>query len=146
MQDSVEAFLTTIEEQEIVAAIREAEQQTSGEIRVHIENTSKADIETRALEVFSILKMQNTELHNAVLIYIAVKDKAFAIYGDRGINAVVPDSFWDDTKNTVQNHLKSGNNKQALVDGILLAGQQLKEYFPISKNDRNELSNTISKG
>ncbi|WP_299384034.1 TPM domain-containing protein [uncultured Lacinutrix sp.] len=146
MQDSVEAFLTTIEEQEIVAAIREAEQQTSGEIRVHIENTSKADIETRALEVFSILKMQNTELHNAVLIYIAVKDKAFAIYGDRGINAVVPDSFWDDTKNTIQNHLKSGNNKQALVDGILLAGQQLKEYFPISKNDRNELSNTISKG
>ena len=97
-------------------------------------------------EVFSILKMQNTELHNAVLIYIAVKDKAFAIYGDRGINAVVPDSFWDDTKNTIQNHLKNGNNKQALVDGILLAGQQLKEYFPISKNDRNELSNTISKG
>jgi len=146
MQDSVEAFLTTIEEQEIVAAIREAEQQTSGEIRVHIENTSKVDIETRALEVFSILKMQNTELHNAVLIYIAVKDKAFAIYGDRGINAVVPDSFWDDTKNIIQNHLKKGNNKQALVDGILLAGQQLKEYFPISKNDRNELSNTISKG
>ena len=146
MQDSVEAFLTTIEEQEIVAASREAEQQTSGEIRVHIENTSKVDIETRALEVFSILKMQNTELHNAVLIYIAVKDKAFAIYGDRGINAVVPDSFWDDTKNIIQNHLKKGNNKQALVDGILLAGQQLKEYFPISKNDRNELSNTISKG
>lgn len=146
MQDSVEAFLITIEEQEIVAAIREAEQQTSGEIRVHIENTSKVDIETRALEVFSILKMQNTELHNAVLIYIAVKDKAFAIYGDRGINAVVPDSFWDDTKNIIQNHLKKGNNKQALVDGILLAGQQLKEYFPISKNDRNELSNTISKG
>ncbi len=146
MQDSVEAFLTTIEEQEIVAAIREAEQQTSGEIRVHIENTFKGDIETRALEVFSILKMQNTELHNGVLIYLAVKDKAFAIYGDRGINAVVSDSFWDDTKNTIQSHLKQGNNKQALVDGILLAGQQLKDYFPVSKNDKNELSNTISKG
>lgn len=146
MQNPVEAFLTTIEEQEIVAAIREAEQQTSGEIRVHIENTCKGNIEDRALEVFSILKMQNTELHNAVLIYLAVNDKAFAIYGDRGINAVVADNFWDDTKNVIQNHLKKGNRKQALVDGILLAGEQLKEFFPISKNDRNELSNTISKG
>ncbi|APX99409.1 TLP18.3/Psb32/MOLO-1 phosphatase superfamily protein [Lacinutrix venerupis] len=146
MQNPVEAFLTTIEEQEIVAAIREAEQQTSGEIRVHIENTCKGNIEDRALEVFSILKMQNTELHNAVLIYLAVNDKAFAIYGDRGINAVVADNFWDDTKNVIQNHLKKGNRKQALVDGILLAGKQLKEFFPISKNDRNELSNTISKG
>ena len=146
MQNSVEAFLTTIEEQEVVAAIREAEQHTSGEIRVHIENTCKGDIENRALEVFSILKMQNTELHNAVLIYLAVNDKAFAIYGDRGINAVVSDSFWDDTKETIQNHLKNGNKKQALVDGVLLAGQQLKTYFPISKTDRNELSNTVSKG
>lgn len=146
MQNPVEAFLTTIEEQEIVAAIREAEQQTSGEIRVHIENTCKGNIEDRALEVFSILKMQNTELHNAVLIYLAVNDKAFAIYGDRGINAVVANNFWDDTKNVIQNHLKKGNRKQALVDGILLAGEQLKEFFPISKNDRNELSNTISKG
>lgn len=146
MQNSVEAFLTTIEEQEIVAAIREAEQQTSGEIRVHIENTSKGNIESRALEVFSILKMQNTELHNAVLIYVAVKDKNFAIYGDKGIDSVVTNSFWNDTRNTIQDHFKEGNYKQGLVDGILLAGQQLNSHFPISKNDRNELSNTISKG
>lgn len=146
MQNSVEAFLTTLEEQEIVAAIREAEQQTSGEIRVHIENTCKGDIEHRVLEVFSILKMQNTELHNAVLIYVAVNDKNFAIYGDKGIDAVVSQSFWDDTKKTIQTHFKKGNYKQGLVDGILLAGQQLKTFFPISKNDRNELSNTISKG
>jgi len=146
MQNSVEAFLTTIEEQEIVAAIREAEQQTSGEIRVHIETTSKDETETRALEVFSILKMQNTELHNAVLIYVAIDDKAFAIYGDKGIDAVVSNTFWDDTKNTIQNHFKSGNYKQGLVDGVLLAGRQLKRYFPLSENDTNELSNTISKG
>ncbi|WP_034061564.1 TPM domain-containing protein [Lacinutrix jangbogonensis] len=146
MQNSVESFLTTVEEQEVVAAICKAEQQTSGEIRVHIETTSKGNIETRALEVFSILNMQNTELHNAVLIYIATNDKAFAIYGDKGIDAVVSNSFWDTTKETIQNHLKNGNRKQALVDGVLLAGQQLKSHFPISKNDRNELSNTISKG
>lgn len=146
MQDAVEAFLTTIEEQEIVAAIREAEQQTSGEIRVHIENTFTGDIENRALKVFSILKMHKTELHNAVLIYVAVQNKAFAIYGDKGINTVVSNSFWDDTKNTIQAQFKIGNYKQGLVDGILLAGQQLQSHFPISVNDRNELSNTISKG
>jgi len=146
MQNSVEAFLTAIEEQEIVEAIRKAEQQTSGEIKVHIETTSKGNIEDRALEVFSILKMQNTKLHNGVLIYLAINDKTFAIYGDSGINAVVSDSFWDNTRNTIQNQLKKGNYKQALVDGVLLAGQQLKEYFPVSNNNTNELSNTISKG
>jgi len=146
MQNTVETFLTSIEEQEVVAAIRKAEQQTSGEIRVHIENTSKGAIESRALEVFSILKMQNTELHNAVLIYVAVNDKAFAIYGDKGIDAVVPNSFWDDTKNTIQSHFKKGDYKQALVDGILLAGQQLKTHFPYNIDDDNELTNRISKG
>lgn len=146
MQNPVEAFLTTIEEQEIVAAIREAELQTSGEIRVHIETSAKGNIEARALEVFSILKMQNTALHNGVLIYVAVNDKAFAIYGDKGINSVVSKTFWDDTKNTIQTHFKNGNYKQGLVDGILLAGNQLKSYFPRLENDKNELSNTISKG
>jgi uncharacterized membrane protein len=146
MQNSVEAFLTTLEEQEIVEAIKEAELLTSGEIRIHIENTSKGAIETRALEVFSILKMQNTKLRNAVLIYVAVNDKAFAIYGDKGINTVVSSAFWDNTRSVIQKHFKSGNYKQGLVEGVLLAGQQLKTHFPISKNDENELSNTISKG
>lgn len=146
MQNSVESFLTTIEEQEVVAAIREAEKQTSGEIRVHIENTFKGDCDSRALEVFSILKMQNTELHNAVLIYVAVNNHAFAIYGDKGINDVVPNSFWDDTKNIIQSHFKNGNFKQGLVDGILIAGQELKTHFPYIIGDDNELTNSISKG
>ena len=146
MQDSVEAFLTTIEEQEVVAAIREAEKQTSGEIRVHIENTSKGDINKRALEVFSILKMNNTRLRNAVLIYIAVNDKNFAIYGDKGINGVVTKTFWDDTKNLIQSHFKQGDFKQGLVDGVLKAGEELKAHFPWHALDEDELPNTISKG
>ncbi len=146
MQDPVEAFLTTIEEQEVVAAIREAEKQTSGEIRVHIENTSKGDINKRALEVFSILKMNNTKLQNAVLLYVAVNDKAFAIYGDKGINNVVTKTFWDDTKNLIQSHFKQGHFKQGLVDGILKAGEELKAHFPWHHSDEDELPNTISKG
>ena len=146
MQNPVEAFLTSVEEQEIIEAIRVAEQQTSGEIRVHIETTSKGNLESRALEVFSVLKMHNTALRNAVLIYVAVNDKAFCIYGDKGINALVSSSFWDDTKNIIQQHFVNRNYKQGLIDGIFSAGEQLKTHFPFAENDTDELSNTISKG
>ncbi|AUC75428.1 TPM domain-containing protein [Olleya sp. Bg11-27] len=146
MQDKVESFLTTIEEQAIVDAICVAEDHTSGEIRVHIEKTCNADLESRALEVFSYLKMDNTRDRNGVLIYVAVDDHKFGIYGDEGINKLVPKTFWDDTKTIIENHFKSGHFKQGLVDGILHAGQQLKTHFPIKDDDTNELSNTISKG
>lgn len=146
MANTIEAFLTPSEEQEIVAAIRVAERQTSGEIRVHIESTSKIAIEERALEVFSELKMYNTEQRNGVLIYVAVDDRNFAIYGDQGINDVVKDTFWDDTINSIQTHFKNGKFKQGLIDGILKAGEQLKVYFPWDDTDKNELSDSISKG
>ncbi|MDA0178449.1 TPM domain-containing protein [Mesoflavibacter profundi] len=146
MSQDVEAFLTTIEEQEIVEAIRIAEKNTSGEIRVHLENTCNTPIELRALEVFSLLKMNNTKQRNGVLIYVAVLDHKFCIYGDLGINKVVPNNFWDDTKNTIQNHFKKGHFKQGLVDGILQAGQELKVHFPSQSDNPNQLSNTISKG
>ena len=142
----VEAFLTPEEEQEIISAIRIAEKNTSGEIRVHIEATSKKSHDERALEVFHLLKMNNTKDENAVLIYVAVKDKKFVIYGDKGINKVVPTGFWNSTKNAIQNHFKEGNFKQGIVDGILKAGEELKEHFPWQIDDENELSNEISKG
>ncbi|MFD2824381.1 TPM domain-containing protein [Lacinutrix iliipiscaria] len=146
MHYCIEEFLSTIEEQEVVEAIRLAEKNTSGEIRVHLENTFKGDIKSRALEVFSILKMHNTRLQNGVLIYVAVQNKAFGIYGDKGINDRVTPDFWIKTKTIIENHFKSGNYKQGLVDGILHAGEQLKKHFPISGSDKNELTNKISKG
>lgn len=142
----IEDFLTTEAEQEIVEAIRLAELNTSGEIRVHIEKTSNGDATNRALEVFHFLKMDNTKLQNAVLIYVAVIDKNFVIYGDEGINKVVSKDFWDSTKDIMQSHFKSGNFKQGLVEGILKSGEQLKLYFPYSDIDTNELTNKISKG
>ena len=142
----VEDFLSKTEEAEVVEAIRLAEQNTSGEIRVHIEKeTSIAPID-RAVEVFSMLKMENTKDRNGVIIYVAVKSKQFAIYGDQGINEKVADDFWNTTKDIMLNHFKNGNNKQALVEGILNAGQQLKQHFPYQDDDVNELSNEISKG
>lgn len=142
----IEDFLTTEEEQEIIEAIRIAEKNTSGEIRVHIEKTSKTDPFNRALEVFHYLKMDNTKQQNGVLIYVAVEDKTFVIYGDKGINDVVPKDFWDTTKNVIQSHFKNGRFKQGILDGILKAGEQLETYFPWEHGDINELSNEISKG
>ncbi len=142
----VEDFLTKTEEAEVVEAIRLAEKNTSGEIRVHIEKeTSIAPIE-RAVEVFHELQMDTTQLRNGVIIYVAVKSKQFAIYGDKGINDKVDDDFWNCTKDIMVNHFKTGNNVQALVEGIHNAGEQLKKYFPFEDDDTDELSNEISKG
>lgn len=142
----IEDFLSTTEEQEIVEAIRIAEQNTSGEIRIHLEKTSKGDATNRALELFHVLKMDNTKLQNGVLIYVAVEDKTFVIYGDKGINDVVSNDFWDSTKNIMQSRFKQGNFKQGLIDGILKSGEQLKKYFPWNDDDIDELPNEISKG
>jgi uncharacterized membrane protein len=146
MSNKVEDFLTSEEEQDIVEAIRVAELNTSGEIRVHIEKTSKGDASNRALDLFHTLKMDNTKLQNAVLIYLAIEDKTFVIYGDKGINNVVETNFWDSTKDVMQSYFKSGDFKQGLIEGVLKSGEQLERYFPYTDSDSNELTNEISKG
>ena len=142
----VEDFLTKEEEQAIVEAIRVAEKNTSGEIRVHIEKTTPIDSYERAMEVFHLLKIDETQLKNGVLIYLAVKDKSFVICGDKGINDLVPKDFWDTTKDVMASHFKKGDFKQGLVDGITKAGEQLQKYFPFEDGDIDELSNEISLG
>jgi len=139
-------FLSKEDENEIVAAIRLAEKNTSGEIRVHIEQTTSKDPFERALEVFYELKMNETELQNGVLIYLAIADKRFVICGDKGINDVVTTDFWDSTKEIMANQFKQGNFKQGLIDGVTKAGEQLTTFFPWQTDDTNELSNEISKG
>lgn len=142
----VEDFLTKQEEQEIVEAIRVAETNTSGEIRVHIEKTTSIAAFDRALEVFHMLKMDNTKLQNGVLIYVAVQDHAFVICGDKGINDAVPNDFWDSTRDVMQQHFKQDHFKQGLVEGIKSVGEKLQHYFPWESDDTDELSNEISRG
>jgi uncharacterized membrane protein len=142
----IQSFLSKSEEENVVEAIRVAEENTSGEIRIHIEKqTSIAPID-RALEVFNMLEMQNTKDRNGVIIYVATESKQFAIYGDQGINEKVAEDFWNSTKDIMLNHFKNGNYKLALVEGILNAGAQLKSHFPHQNDDVNELSNEMSKG
>jgi uncharacterized membrane protein len=142
----VEDFLTKDDEQEIVSAIGIAEKNTSGEIRVHIEKETSIAPLDRAMEVFRNLNMENTQERNGVIIYVAIKSKQFAIYGDKGINEKVGHDFWDCTKDVMANQFKNGNFKQGLIEGILRAGEQLKTHFPYQDNDTNELSNEISIG
>jgi uncharacterized membrane protein len=142
----VEDFLTKEEERYIVEAIRLAEKNTSGEIRVHIEKTTSIDAYQRAMEVFHLLKMDETQLKNGVLVYVAVSDKSFVICGDKGIDDLVPNDFWDTTRDVMAAHFKNGNFKQGLIDGITKAGEQLQKYFPYVDGDTNELSNEISIG
>lgn len=145
-ESKVEAFLTPQEEQEIVQAIRKAENKTSGEIRVHIEPGTKKDHYERAQEIFHELQMDETRDANGVLIYIAVQDRTFVIYGDRGINEVVPTGFWNETKEVIQGHFRQGRFKQGIIEGVLKAGQELKSHFPKQDDDTNELSDEVSKG
>ncbi|MFN0049158.1 MAG: TPM domain-containing protein [Cytophagales bacterium] len=137
-------FFSDAEQLSIVNAIKEAERNTSGEVRVHLENKCKKNVLDRASEVFAALNMHKTELRNGVLFYLAVEDKKFAILGDAGINSVVPSNFWDEIKSNCLEKFKAGAFTDGLVQGILTAGRQLKANFPYQSDDVNELPDDIS--
>lgn len=141
----VEDFLTPEQEQFIVDAIREAEKNTSGEIRVDFEKNLQKDPIERAQEVFFKLEMDKTKYKNGVLFYVAVDDHRFAIIGDEGIDKAVPDDFWESVKNEVISEFIKGNFAEGLVKGILHTGEKLKQYFPYKDDDKNELPDEISK-
>lgn len=137
-------FFTTEQLHEIVEAIRQAEANTSGEIRVHIENHCRGDIMDRSAMVFNILKMNETAERNGVLIYLAIKDKKFSIIGDEGINKMVEHDFWNDVKDMMAGHFRSGNFTEGIIQGVLRVGEKLKTFFPHKSDDINELSDDIS--
>ena len=141
---SVENFFSKEEKKQITDAIAQAELNTSGEIRLHVEGRCKIDVLDRAAYVFSQLNMHETAQRNGVLFYLAVYDRKFAILGDAGINQVVPANFWDEIKETMQAFFKEGKFTEGLSKGILMAGEQLKANFPYQSDDVNELSDEIS--
>lgn len=139
-------FFTRDQKLQIENAIKEAELNTSGEIRVHIESEIIGDVLDRAAYLFEYLGMHKTEARNGVLIYLAVKSRKFAILGDAGINAKVPPDFWDKIKREMEQKFSLGKFTDGLSLAILSAGEQLKVHFPLMSNDVNELTNDISFG
>ena len=140
------SFLSDQEQAKILAAISDAESHTSGEIRLHLESRCRGDVLDRAAMVFEILAMHKTALRNGVLFYLATEDRKFAILGDGGIHAAVPDGFWNEVKDQVIVGLVAGKPAAGLASGIRLAGHQLSNHFPLESDDINELSNDISFG
>lgn len=137
-------FFTREQQEAIVRAISEAEHATSGEIRVHIEKSCKSDVLDEAAWLFGKVGMDKTADRNGVLIYLALKERKFAIIGDTGINALVPPGFWDNIRDHMRQRFSENLFTEGLTEGIIMAGEQLKEHFPHSKTDVNEITDTIS--
>jgi uncharacterized membrane protein len=114
---------------------------------VHIENNCDIPVLDRATQVFAYLHMHQTALRNGVLFYVALKSHKFAVLGDAGINAVVPPNFWNEITSMVIGYFKEEKYAEGLAKGILMAGEQLKTYFPHKgDSDLNELHNDVSFG
>lgn len=138
------SYFSKEEKKAIVDAIRQAEKNTSGEIRVYFEKSTKnmATMD-RALRAFKKLKMDETELKNGILIYIAFHDHQIAILGDQGIHKAVGDDFWNQELKILQTHFRKDQYVEGLTTAIALAGERLAAYFPWQKDDVNELSDDI---
>ena len=138
------ALFSEQEQQQIRKAIEDAEARTSGEIRICVEKNCRGEVLDRAADYFHKLGMSQTSLHNGVLIYLATEDHKFAIIGDSGINNVVPENFWNDTKEHMLQYFKQDKLAEGIITGIKLAGEKLKAYFPYQDGDKNELSDDIA--
>ena len=138
--------LFTVEENErIVAAIRNAEKRTSGEVRVYIEPKNPlVDPLERAALIFTKLEMDETDHRNAVLLYIATKHKELALYGDKGIHEQVGTAYWQNEVKEMLQNFKENHLVDGIVNCITHVGETLHEKFPyISTEDKNELPDEI---
>lgn len=139
-------FFSAAEQHRIVAAIQRAERETSGEIRVHVEERCPGDAYARAREVFAALGMYRTQQRNGTLIYLAVGDRKFAVIGDEGIHAVVPPGFWDTVRDAMATHFRAGSFVVGVCAGVAAIGEQLQAYFPWTLADQAELTDEVSEG
>jgi uncharacterized membrane protein len=141
-----EKFLTEEEKKQVDEAVKKAERETSGEIKLFIDRFCWGKIEDKVLRVFRRLGLSRTKERNGVLIYLVTTNREFAIYGDEGINKKVPENFWDRIKDSMQEGFSRGDFGKAIAEAIETIGLQLKAYFPYRQDDKNEISNKIEYG
>lgn len=138
-------FFSSEENKIIVEAIRNAELCTSGEVRVFVESKCRfVDPLDRALEIFAELKMQSTEHRNAVLVYVAIKDRQLAVYGDTGIHEKTGDEYWKAAVSNMISHFNRENYADGIANCVTMIGEALQQHFPYDKEvDKNELPDEI---
>lgn len=138
-------FFSADEKKKIVEAIQEAELTTSGEVRVFIESRCRfVDPLDRAAELFWQLKMDYTQDHNAVLVYVAVRDHQFAVLADQGIHQKVGNEFWNKEVQAMKRHFKENHYADAVIQVVKDVGIALQHHFPFNRDtDKNELPDDI---
>jgi uncharacterized membrane protein len=138
-------FFTEEQNEKIVRAIRDAETQTSGEIRIFVEGRCKyVDALDRAKELFDNLEMEKTDLRNGVLFYIAIKDRQLAIFADKGIHEAAGADYWKNAVKEILSVISKENITEGITTSIFKIGEALKTYFPYNKEvDKNELPDEI---
>lgn len=138
-------FFSAKDKEQIVQAIRVAEKETSGEIRIYVESKNAyMDAIDRAAEIFFKLKMQETDHRNAVLLYIAMKDHELALFADEGIYQKAGKEYWDNAVKNMLSQFTKENISNGIEQCITQIGQTLKEKFPyIPTEDKNELPDDI---
>ena len=147
MSDYVRSLLSEEQEQALVDAISQAELNTSGEIRIHLEkSTGNSSAEQRAKQWFGKLEMHKTAEKNGVLFYLAIQDRQLALWAGEGINGRVPADFWQEIIDLMISKFKEGHFSEGLIEGVEKTGKALGEFFPRKDDDVDELSNEISKG
>lgn len=140
-------FFSPEEEAQIIEAIRVAETDTTGEIRVHLEFHGERDAMTESIDVFQRLGMHKTRDRNGVLILLEINKRTFAIIGDEGITSKVSENFWAEERDLLQTYFRRHDFTGGLVLAIQQVGAKLKRFFPYSGGDNpNELPNEISYG
>lgn len=139
-------FFSKEEEYRLIEAIREAEQHTSGEVRVHLEQDSKGDVLEEAWQVFFRLGMHQTRTRAGVLIFLAPERREFAIIGDEGITQLATPHFWEEERDLMQSFFRKGEFVEGLCQAVVKVGEKLKAFFPREEDDENELSDDISYG
>ncbi|TXI80621.1 MAG: TPM domain-containing protein [Flavobacteriales bacterium] len=143
---AAEDLLTEAELKRVRLAIAAAEERTSGEIRVHMEDHIEEDVLDHAAFIFEELGMHRTRHRNGVLIYLSVADRKLAVIGDEGIDRRVPANFWNDVLGLLKLHLAAGRPADGLVEAVHTVGEKLSALFPREANDQDELPNDISFG
>lgn len=137
-------FFTPEQQRQMVDAVREAEKNTSGEVRIFIESHCKyMDPIERAREIFFNLKMENTADRNAVLLYIAIKDKQLALFADEGIYQRLGQQYWDAEVAKMIAAFSKHDHTGGICTVVREIGQALNEQFPFQRTDKNELPDEI---
>jgi uncharacterized membrane protein len=143
-----DAFVKSLDDEKIVAAIREAEARSRGEIRVHVAEHEVTEPQAEAARVFDELGMADTAEHNGVLLFVAPESQSITVLGDRGAHERCGDAFWAKVVEAIRDEFRAERFTEGIVAGVRTVGDALALHFPRRPGevDRNELPDGVSRG